>query len=676
MRTPPAQLHGEVPPSFRVTPDGVAGRPADIPLRPAPDGSFVRAEPGVYARRDTRGLLQPGARVVSPDGVVLPPGSELATVPAPDPSFVRAERGEYAAREPRALLPERAASGHEFVAGPEGVARRGDIPTGRVTLDEFDYSGLAPAPQGPVSGKGRKTKPAGNAIPAAVADRQLGGSPIYSSDPSATSIRGVPLDDAERLEVRTMLAEMEAIGFTKHTFNEIPRGAGGGMEIVGGAAGAPVYQHVIDLHGGSPGRAPIAEGMRKLIAGEATAYGPAIREAARRRLHGHLRRTLPPDAGVRLGEQSGRMDDADFDRFGATLDDLSALGPTGEPGELGAISPFLVARMGGGAAGATYGAATGEDTQDRLTRAAVFGGLGVSVPGLLRPRSGFSLGAAARLVEDTPRPASSRGTVPDIPTTARPAPAPGHPMRDPMAGVDVFLRRFAPPFRAGLREVIERNQGFQAQRRGVVQQGDVDKMAEAIATDVHRRVKPGTALSAEAIRAHVDALAGAQAKVTELSAHITRGDNADGTVLALEVAKAELSTIAASIMGARSEAGRALAQFKMMARVLETRNPELIGDAARVLRGDAERFAREFGQQANDPVTRFRWLQQQDRPGLREKARQLYLSNILSGVKTHERNFLGNTANLLTNLAVAPASAAADAVRAPLRGGPRTVYPR
>jgi hypothetical protein len=108
--------------------------------------------------------------------------------------------------------------------------------------------------------------------------------------------------------------------------------------------------------------------------------------------------------------------------------------------------------------------------------------------------------------------------------------------------------------------------------------------------DLSRRVKPGTALNVEAIRAHTDALAGAQGKVNELSQRIARGGNADADILALEAAKAEVSTLAASIMGA-VEAGRALAQFRQLARVIETGN-RVGAEAADGLRGDASNSRR------------------------------------------------------------------------------------
>jgi hypothetical protein len=243
-----------------------------------------------------------------------------------------------------------------------------------------------------------------------------------------------------------------------------------------------------------------------------------------------------------------------------------------------------------------------------------------------------------------------------------------------MAGVDVFLEKFAPEIRNGLRDVFERNGGFDAQRRGVVSQDHAEQLAQGVMVDFSRRVKPGTALNVEGIRAHTDALATAQSKVNDLAATVARGQHTDADVVALEAAKSEVSTLGASLMGARTEAGRALAQFRVLARVLEAHDPRLLAQTADTLRGDAATFAQEYSQLPTDPMTRFRWLQARDRPGVLDQVRGYYYANILSGVKTHERNILGNAANLLNGLAVHPVAAGLDAAKSAVTGAPRQIY--
>jgi len=126
-------------------------------------------------------------------------------------------------------------------------------------------------------------------------------------------------------------------------------------------------------------------------------------------------------------------------------------------------------------------------------------------------------------------------------------------------------------------------------------------------------------------------------------------------------------------MGARAEAGRTLAEVKVLARVLQSGNSQLVRDAANGLRADAQRLADGFAKLPPDPVERYRWLQAQAKPALTDRARSYYYANILSGIKTHERNAIGNASNALVNLAAQPFGAAADAIRSAVTGKPREV---
>ncbi|HVL66763.1 MAG TPA: M15 family metallopeptidase [Vicinamibacterales bacterium] len=669
------------------------------------------------------GQLKAAPHAVTPEGVVLPPGAPVpaaaknvtpavAEGPSARPAAVmgRSASGQrvYSSDPhavpvdlpPAGVLPERAASLDEFVAVPgSAIARKRDVLDVDALARQLDLSGIpdapppAPAPKG---GRARKAPAEASTVPAAVMDFHPSGQKVYSSDPSAPSVKQVPLDNLEVGEVRRMLAEMDAMPFTKHSFVDDVVGKGGSLEVVPGGAGARVYDDVIQQYGGGqPGRAAIADAMQKVLEGEPSVYGPAIREVARLRLGGRLRGQLPPDAGDL--PQSGRMTDDDYLEF-ARFVDREAADVAGDPsrliGESGAVNAALLANMGGAAVGAATGAAAGSTPEEKIKGALLGGGVGFVGSNLLQRGAGQKIlrGTLDKPNTDgTPREKILRG-IPDrlnlstplagrlvmsgetLPTTGRPAPRPGTPHADPMQGTEAFLGKFAPEIREGITEVLERNGGFDAQRRGVVNQADVERLAEGIAVDLQRTLKPGTALNAEAVRSHVDALATAQSKVNELAAKVARGGNTDADVLALQAAKAEVQTIAASVMGARSEAGRALAQWRMLARVLDTGNPELMADAARVLRGEAAEFAAQFSQLPNDPLQRFRWLQQHEKPSTIERARQYYLSNILSGLKTHERNFIGNAANALTNIIVHPAAVGVDALRSAVTGAPRTAF--
>lgn len=100
----PAGARWQVTPDGRVVPVGTEAPPSIVS-----DPSFVRGVPAQYARRDVAGLL-PAGRVP----IVPPPPA--GSVPV-DPSFVRGVPAEYARREVRGSLPP----GPRFVASPEGV---------------------------------------------------------------------------------------------------------------------------------------------------------------------------------------------------------------------------------------------------------------------------------------------------------------------------------------------------------------------------------------------------------------------------------------------------------------------------------------------------------------------------------------------------------------------------
>ena len=303
--------------------------------------------------------------------------------------------------------------------------------------------------------------------------------------------------------------------------------------------------------------------------------GQRALEVARGRLRGdpHVSRPmLPEDAGVRNEPLTGDMSDEDFDRFSSMLDDMAALGASGEPGERGGVNPLLAQRIGGGVVGATVGAAGGDEDDtvaNRIGRAAVFGAAGAAAPSLFSQRgpNGTILRGTARGSQAAP---AAGGTAEGLPTTGHPAPKPVTPHRDLLANIDPFIEKFPEEMRSGLRQVLADAGGFSAQRRGAVDQDTVGKLAEHVRVDLQRRAKVGTSANAEQIAQHVNAVATTQAKVRELAERISRGQNTDADIVALEQARAEANIVLATTMGLRAEAGRALAQFRTLARVLDS----------------------------------------------------------------------------------------------------------
>lgn len=123
------------------------------------------------------------------------------------------------------------------------------------------------------------------------------------SEQMAESLGSHAPTPAELQELRRIRAEMDALPFVKRTFNEGGARSGGDMEVVGGAAGAPVYD---DILANSPGTSMMSRKEvitsidQALIGGRFTNGAKGALEVARKRLAGDTtlsEPSLPPEAG-------------------------------------------------------------------------------------------------------------------------------------------------------------------------------------------------------------------------------------------------------------------------------------------------------------------------------------------------------------------------------------------
>jgi hypothetical protein len=367
-------------------------------------------------------------------------------------------------------------------------------------------------------------------------------------------------------------------------------------------------------------------------------------------------------------------DHAEFEAFARAFEEVEPSAGR-EPGEEGFIASELAARGGGAITGGLLGATSGEDTEERWKRGALFAVAGAAAPSLLTRPGGTSTVSRAARVLHGPAPQVSAGRTPlsAVPPVSGRR---GDPIPEPLAGFAPFLAKFSNPLvRDGVAQVIAENHGYAEQRRGTIPAATLGRFAHEVRVNASRALPPGTALNAEAITAYGRALQETQRKVNELAARVQAGRATDADVLALQAARAEADVVAKSLVGARAEAGRALAAFNFYRGILDTGDVTIIRDTVNApgLREEAQRIARGLADQPADPLARYRWLQQQSRSTLVDKVRSYYYANILIGIKTHERNILGNLANVVTNLAVHPVAAGIDALRARGTGAARTV---
>ncbi len=629
---------------------GGAGLAAGRAPQPAPETS-------------PRLTLPAGVRyAVAPDGRVAPAGTDIPMTPTPDGSYVRGVPAEYPRRAIRGELPP----GPRFHADASGNVASADRASELLSVLD-DVQGRRPqAPD--VSGV--------RSVPAAVIDREIDPTvPAsrsvkvrqFSGDVGATDAPFVSPEQRRVLEVmREDLRE-----FTPQRGTRITDPHDRTSSIYAhGTPGSPVGDDIRVIAGAHVSNAEVRQAVDDLLAGKAPSnkLHTAALDAANGYLEGRegYRGPVLPLNGPAA---SGGDPVNEFERFAAMLEEV----PEGEaryarePGEEGFATPAFLAHLGGGMAGAAAGAASGETTEDKLKRGLLFGVAGAVAPALLRSGAGSSaLNAATR--------ATSPGTV--LPMPPRGAGRSGTPIDEPMRGMEPFLAKFSNPLvRDGIEQLIAENNGFAQQRRGVIDNTHLGRFAAEVRVNATRSLPKGTALNAESITAYARALQESQRRVNELAQRVTGAQSTDADLIALQAAKAEAETIGKSLIGARAEAGRALAAFNFYRGILDTGDVTIIRDALKApgLREDAEKLAKGLAAQPNDPILRFRWLQQQTGSTLWDKARSVYYANILSGVKTHERNVLGNVANIATNLVTHPFAVGADVARSVTTGAPRTL---
>ena len=372
--------------------------------------------------------------------------------------------------------------------------------------------------------------------------------------------------------------------------------------------------------------------------------------------------------------------DDGYTAFAKAFDDIAAQPGADEPAMLGmmagwpnrpkGVSPLFASRLVGGTVGVNVGA-RGEDdtTAERALKVGVYGTVGFFLPSLVRGRQkGPTAGRVPR-----PGPSTAPGDV-------RYATKGKGPLAGGQAGSqpndDILLGQFKNPIvRTGVAERLEAHAGDMAQRRGVVTNEAAAAMAERIKVDAAKALPKGSTVTSEGAVALARAVNKTQGRVAELSKVVSAGGT-DADLVAFAAAKADADVVLTSLMGARAEAGRSLQVFRHLSDLMETGDVELTRSAADALRSPMRKLATAFNQLPDDPIARYRFLQDQSKRKFFswDTVRNYYYANILSGVKTHERNVIGNTANLAFHLSTHPFGVGLDAARSVVSGKPRELF--
>lgn len=220
--------------------------------------------------------------------------------------------------------------------------------------------------------------------------------------------------------------------------------------------------------------------------------------------------------------------------------------------------------------------------------------------------------------------------------------------------------------------------------RGRMSWQQIDELSQRVSADIGEGLPAGTTLNAEGVTRLTRTVVGIENRIKSVAAELAEARTApasdanqqrivDLSKQLLEL-RAEREVVGKSWLGVRAETGRALAVLGQLRRAFG------IQDTAEGLRINAEMVqrAQEFSDLVNrygdDTLGLYRELQREARPTFGQQVQSYWYANILSGLKTHERNILGNAANTLYNFATQPVAVGLDAAQSTLTGRERSIF--
>lgn len=235
------------------------------------------------------------------------------------------------------------------------------------------------------------------------------------------------------------------------------------------------------------------------------------------------------------------------------------------------------------------------------------------------------------------------------------------------------IKKMPKQLRQDMRDLFKEFGGFERQRRGVQSVARTQAIANEIRLPLER-LRPGTALNAEEMSRYADMVATAFDRRKPLLDKIKSGEATDKDKLHFSALTDAATVLTASLRGAVAETGRAMNILKAKSRVLDVGDAHFIERALRApgFGGDFRRVSEAAVRAGGDPLKQLQELQK--RGTMFDRFQAYYYANLLSGLKTHERNIIGNSFNALANLITPLGAAPADAVKSVWTGKPRTVY--
>jgi hypothetical protein len=226
-----------------------------------------------------------------------------------------------------------------------------------------------------------------------------------------------------------------------------------------------------------------------------------------------------------------------------------------------------------------------------------------------------------------------------------------------------------------IRDAATANNEFIDARRGVVTDGQVLELADALGMDegtLNRR-KLGEAFNAEQIMAARKLLIQSATQVRDAMTKAATGSEAD--IMAYAEVKQRHRMIQEQVAGLTAEAGRALRAFRKLEGQQEAKQLDaFLKDATGKTLFQLQREA-QLGMQLDTPAQVSKFVNDTIKPSLKDMVIEAWMSALLSGPKTHLANVMGNTISGLWRPLETATAAGVGKVRSLITGSQERVLP-
>jgi 2'-5' RNA ligase len=217
------------------------------------------------------------------------------------------------------------------------------------------------------------------------------------------------------------------------------------------------------------------------------------------------------------------------------------------------------------------------------------------------------------------------------------------------------LQKHPEEVRSDVADILVQADGFQKQRRDVQSVERTKALAAAMELP-SRKLRPGTAANAEELYAYANAIDWSISEFKRLEAK--GGDITNAESLEMDRLWGQAVMLTESFRGLKAETGRAMNILRAQRNILDTKEAHFINRAVTLpgFDGDMERVRKSLEKAGDDPAKMLEELKKHSATWFDYVQAYAY-QNMLSGLKTHLRNTIGNTANLTANLALVPIAA-------------------